>query len=393
MKSLLFILPGFTTGGTVFSTLNMISLLCKEGYKVSVLAMTHQGTAKCAYSQFNILDEKFWISIISGATNKEHGYRRIASITVKLASKLLKHFNIDIKRFIYRKAASDLQRHQHFDIVVACQEGSATQFVSYFSNAKRIAWVRCEYSSYKSMVTEEKYLEELRHIYPSYDNIVCVSATTRMDFLRYFANLENRVLAIHNIQDIESIEKKGDECIPETFPDNSFMIVSIGRIAPQKRFHKIPEIANIMKDKGISFNWYIIGDGNVDGEGDKLTHNIETYQCQDYVILLGHKQNPYPYIKRADLLVNTSYTEACPRVLAEARILNTPVVCADFKSATEFVDNGENGYIGTIDELPSIIGELITNEECYSRIKQASNSNSQAEENAIIMTQLKSLFA
>ena len=42
----LYVLPAFTFGGTVFSTLNMIMMLDKEKYDISVLPMTYQGPVK-----------------------------------------------------------------------------------------------------------------------------------------------------------------------------------------------------------------------------------------------------------------------------------------------------------------------------------------------------------
>ena len=78
----------------------------------------------------------------------------------------------------------------------------------------------------------------------------------------------------------------------------------------------------------------------------------------------------YPYIKSAHVLVNTSSYEACPRVVAEAKILKTPVICADFSFSYEFVDNGVDGFIDSLQNLPAIIGSLINDENLYNKIKQ-----------------------
>lgn len=376
----------------MYSTLNMLSLLVKEEYDISVFAMSHQGPVKNTYSKYHIEEEKFWISLISGATNKERGIKLYLSFFVKLLIRALKKINIDIKQYVYTKTAQQLTRYGMYDYVVACQEGLATHFVSTFQNVKKIAWVRCEYSSYINMVPCSQYQKEQYSIYPQFNKIVCVSETTRNDFVHFFGHLKDRVFAIHNIQDIDSISDKSNETVNDNFSPDYFNIVSIGRIAPQKRFNKIPEIANSLRKQGVIFKWYIIGDGNIEGEGDKLREAINLYHCEDCVICLGYKQNPYPYIKAAALLVNTSYTEACPRVIAEAQILGTPTVCTNFSSAKEFIKDGVNGYIGSLEDLPSIIGELIRSREMYGKIKEAIYNNTLVYENNRIMIQLKELF-
>lgn len=75
-QKILFILPGFTFGGTVFSTLNMISLLDKERYDIDVLAMTHQGPVKEYYKKagINILPEDKTLSSFIGVSYKEKNF-------------------------------------------------------------------------------------------------------------------------------------------------------------------------------------------------------------------------------------------------------------------------------------------------------------------------------
>ena len=68
-------------------------------------------------------------------------------------------------------------------------------------------------------------------------------------------------------------------------------------------------------------------------------------------------------------MVNTSSYEACPRVVIEAKILKTPVICADFSSAKEFVTNDYNGFIDAIEKLAEPIFIMISDEKTYSRIK------------------------
>jgi glycosyltransferase involved in cell wall biosynthesis len=84
---------------------------------------------------------------------------------------------------------------------------------------------------------------------------------------------------------------------------------------------------------------------------------------------LGQQDNPYPFIKHAHLLVNTSLSEACPYVVNEAKVLGTPVICTNFGSARQFITNGEDGYSVPLAEMPDAILNLLADQEAYDRIK------------------------
>ena len=92
----------------------------------------------------------------------------------------------------------------------------------------------------------------------------------------------------------------------------------------------------------------------------------------------------------ANILASTSYYEACPRVVAESKILHTPVVSADYSSAREFIVDGETGYVDSIDKLSTIIGNLIQNKEHYSLLRR--NCENYSMETVEILNQLLALF-
>lgn len=389
-KRILFVLPSFTFGGTVFSTLNMISLLDKEKYDISVFAMTHEGPVSEYYKGYYVLPEIPELSLLFGHFDKEKNvFRKMMAACLKLSDRVCSKLGVDFKLHLYRKYAKKLQS-QGFDYVASCQEGYASKFVSCFFGPLKIAWFRSEYSVFKDQLSDyEKGLQS--SIYHSFDKIVCVSHITRDDFVSFFPDLDNRTFAIHNIQNTKEIEKKANCIVSDPLDDSNFSIVSVGRIAPQKQFHKIPEIAAKLKEKGCQFRWYIIGDGNSGGENDKLQSNIVKFDVAKEVICMGCRLNPYPYIKQANLCVNTSYYEACPRVVIESKILHTPVVCTDFSSAKEFVTSDVDGYVDKLENLPTVISSLIEDNVLYRRIKKVCDNYT--FNCRVIADQLDELFA
>lgn len=389
-KRILLILPGFNFGGTVFSTLNMISFLSKD-YDVTVLPMTFQGPILNNYRQYGVklFPESLLLSGFTCNLDKmKIGWKKWLFSSIKIIRRLLRYCGIDYEYIVYKSKARKIERKYDFDYVASCQEGSATYFASCFQKAKRIAWFRSEYSVYKEECSDNTLIKEKR-LYPLFDNIVCVSLTTRNDFVSFFPALSDKVFPIHNIQNVGDIEAKSKEYVSD-MPMNVFTIVSVGRMNPQKRFSFIPSIARKLLDTGCSFKWIIIGDGNVFGEWDKLQKEITNNHVEDTVLCLGGKVNPYPYIKCSDLLVNTSYVEACPRVVIEAKLLKTPVICADFSSAREFVTSDVDGYVDTIDKIHTHIAKMILDKKYYSKIKTTCETYS--IDNDHIYSQLKDIF-
>ena len=63
------------------------------------------------------------------------------------------------------------------------------------------------------------------------------------------------------------------------------------------------------------------------------------------VIILGKKENPYPYIKACDLYVQPSrYEGKCVSVI-EAQMLGKPVVITNYQTANNQLEDGVDGII------------------------------------------------
>lgn len=375
MKKILFVLPCFEFGGTVFSTLNMISILKKE-YDIYVYPLASFGPVRDQYDKAVLLPSDAFLDAVF--TPGHLLGRKPKAVLYKVFYRIALFLGIPIVPFVYKRVAAKLMRKHRFDFVASCQEGDTTEFVSFFQGVKRIAWFRSEYSVYRKHHTK-RYEQRLHDIYSRIDSIVCVSQTTRDDFVRWFTECEEKAIAIHNIQNIERIIAKSKEPVPDPLDgwtenpkiqksENPFIIVSIGRISPQKRFSAIPSLAADLMERGLAFKWFIIGDGNIGGEGDRLREEQRKYNTSDVVFPIGSRLNPYPYLASANLFVITSSYEACPRVVAESIILGKPVVSADFSSAPEFVHNGVNGFVDKLYRLPEHIMKLANDRQLYNEM-------------------------
>ena len=114
--------------------------------------------------------------------------------------------------------------------------------------------------------------------------------------------------------------------------DNRPLLISVGRLTKVKGYDRIIKVASKLKEKGYSFTWWIIGDGD---EKSWLQKEIENKKLTSNIVLLGHQSNPYPFIKQADCFISASYIEGLNITLLEAMALNIPVLVSDIPAHKE----------------------------------------------------------
>ena len=361
-KRLLFVLSSFDIGGTTVSTRNLISVLDKEKYDISIWVLSPEGILKPMYEGVKTIPSCFYARslAISGWRQESGLLRRIGAAVIRgLSNKSIFFYKV-----ICRLSINKCTKGYLFDTVVACQEGFLSSFVSNFECNNRIAWVRCDYKRY--LLENKEGVKE--SFYNKYDHIVCVAEDSCKGFIEVYPNLKDKITCIYNPQDNELIKFQSDiDDHDSRFIKDKNVIVSVGRLSKVKRFTEIPQIAKKLVDRGFEFKWFIIGDGE---EKSDILENIMRNKVMKNVIMLGAKSNPHYYIKRADLYVCLSSSEACPRVINEAKILGTPVVSTDFPTVYEYIEDGVNGRIVSLKYLTDAIAELLQNKGQYDYIKK-----------------------
>lgn len=97
---------------------------------------------------------------------------------------------------------------------------------------------------------------------------------------------------------------------------------------------------------GLNVKWYIIGFG---GEEELIRSKIAEAEMEDFVILLGKKENPYPYIKACDLYIQPSRYEGKSVTVREAQMLGKPVVITRYPTSGSQLEDGVDGIIVPLD--------------------------------------------
>lgn len=137
--------------------------------------------------------------------------------------------------------------------------------------------------------------------------------------MKKFPELKSKIVLIENILSKTFIEEQSNAFdVSNEMPADSIKLLSIGRFCEAKNFDNVPEIASLIKAKGVDFKWYLIGYGS---DEELIRTKISEYNMDDTVIVLGKKENPYPYIKACDIYVQPSRYEGKCVAVREAQIL------------------------------------------------------------------------
>ncbi|MHA6485268.1 glycosyltransferase [Paenibacillus sp. strain BS8-2] len=176
------------------------------------------------------------------------------------------------------------------------------------------------------------------------DYLVTVSDICSDVLLRLFPEHMKKVKVIQNIVSPDLIVAMSHESERYGIPslENEFTIVSVGRLNMQKGFDMAAHACRLLLDRGIHIRWYIVGEGE---ERRKLELLIETLELREHFYLVGLQDNPYAYIRRADLYVQPSRFEGKSIAIDEAKILGMPIVVTHFSTAEDQISHGKNGWI------------------------------------------------
>lgn len=98
----------------------------------------------------------------------------------------------------------------------------------------------------------------------------------------------------------------------------------------------------MLKNDGYDFELWILGTGEL---LDGLVRAVHECRLDENVIFMGFKRPPYPYMKAADVYLNTSEAEGYPLVVCEALALGIPVVATSVTGTKEILGDSEYGLL------------------------------------------------
>ena len=216
---------------------------------------------------------------------------------------------------------------------------------------------------------KENELATAEKIYQRFDRIFCGSKANVKSFLSDFPNcndLTDYFYCIINEKEVLSESQKECDLVKK---DGLLNILTVGRLSPEKGQDMIPQIAEILKNKGFDFIWTLVGDG-------ELMNQIKTESINrgvfDKLSFAGSKKNPYPYFASCDIFVQPSYTEGYSIVTREAAMLGKPIVATNVGGQPEGFVNGVDILLvePNVEEISNALIRLLSDDEMRNYLSQ-----------------------
>lgn len=342
MKKILFGITSMQLGGAERVLVDIANSLCDK-YEITIFTIYGKGEFEKELNKKIKLKKLF-----------DKKYNEFS----KLRKKIINPLTILLfKKSIYKKKIMD-----NYDVEIAFLEGPITRLFSIKNeNTKKIVWIHNDIKNVfgKGLKAKIKNIID-KKIYNKYDKLVFVSKDNLNKFNENYPSLNKKdKKVIYNYIDKEKVIEKSNEKIDVNFDQNKINFITVARLVRQKGIDRIIKVHKKLIDENFKHSFYVIGEGP---EKEKLEEMIKKYKVEDTFKLLGKKENPYPYIKKADYFCLFSYFEGYGMVLEEAKILNKNILITD-TAAREAVENYasskiiENSETGIYEEMKKIINE------------------------------------
>ena len=350
VKKILIVSQAMEIGGAEKARLGLLEAIDKKIFQVDLFLLRHTGELlKYIPDNITILPEKKEYAMLGIPLKETLREKEYNIFWGRLKGNL--RANKYVRKNYFKDAAAVNDEYSH-KYTVNCmpmisdeEYDLAISFLAphYFVSKKviakeKMAWIHTDYETVEIDVDSELGM------WSEYDYIASISDKVTESFLKTFPSLHNKIILFENIMPVEYIRNLSDsENVIEEMPqDESMILLSIGRFCTAKNFDNVPDICSKILNAGIKIKWYLIGYGP---DEELIRNRIKELQMEDYVCILGKKENPYPYIKCCDIYIQPSrYEGKCVSVI-EAQMLHKPVIITDYATAGSQLEDGVDGVV------------------------------------------------
>lgn len=331
MKKILFIIPSLAVGGLEKVQVTLANRLSEMGYDITILLLEPVFDLQC---QLN-----------SNVKVKYKGYKKHIGEKIPYIC----HRFYDDGMWETRMSAEKLHQYyvgsEQYDVEIGFFRGLPIKIVSgglKRKETKYLGWVHSDFRKTDGYKSNFRSLENVREAYRKLDKIVCVSQEAQIGFKEIIGDTGN-LCSIYNLLPVDEIMLKAEQSPEIQVNREKFHIVLVGRMVDNAKGQKrLVEVVVKLHEMGYKISLALIGGG---ADEKMIREEINKKNAVLYISVCGSQMNPYPYIKEADLLICASYYEGYNLTVAEALILDTPVLSTDCTGPREILDYGKYGMI------------------------------------------------
>jgi glycosyltransferase involved in cell wall biosynthesis len=327
-RNILIIMPSLRAGGAERTLINLLQKVDSSRFNVDLFVISRKGP---------------YLKEIPGYVNTTFFFKN--DFISRVFGYLHRKYNIAL---FYKKKMQAIEKT--YDVGISYLDANYTDLLFYTDNIeKRVAFIHSSYKThdnYDRFYSREEYNRKLRkNRYSMLDAIYFVSEDAMKEFVEVFGEYR-RMDVIYNMIDRESILRKSNHAHREE-TESPFSFSAVGSLMKVKGFDRLIRAAGILKNEGYTFTIELAGAGE---EEANLRRLIKSLCLEDTVFLRGFISNPYPLMKKSDVFVMSSISEALPTVLCEAMILGLPTLVTNCSGCRGLVNSGEFGLMAEQDD-------------------------------------------
>lgn len=356
MKKIGLLIDTLIGGGAERIVLNFAETFNKFGHDIHIILVENKIEHEVDTSLYHIhyLSE-------NGVLSKSKFFNKL-KLTAKLKEKV-KEIQSDGKKF-------DLFISNSEDMDLLGKKAKLDNFYIRYRNSM--------YEYYKSKFKNTKGLKKLRRqlrfflqFKNRYDNqnIITVSKALIDDITLKMGIKPKSIQNIYNPFDFDVIRKRGNEK-NDDIPKEKYIIYAAK--FENRKNQKL--LVRAYKHSNVSLPLVLIG--NTHTESDKqylqeLKQLIKELGIEKKVIFPGFQNNPYPWIKNAELFVMSSNSEGLPLVLVEALILGTKIVSTDCPTGPSEVLTGKlKPFLSPVENIDKLAENIVKALISYPKITE-----------------------
>lgn len=320
---ILFLIESFIAGGAEKVLIEIANNLDPDKYDINVCSVYKHSVYENYGNELNKNEFKAHVK-----------FRHLINNKITLLYIL---FNFLLPRF--PKFMFNLFIGKRYDKVIAFYEGLPTYWIAKAPVPKDKKWAWLHTTTELSLQGKNApEIKETASTYAQFGNIIAVSNSVANSFKYTFPDIApSSISTIYNPINIANIQQLAAKQIPVNDTERP-LFITIGRITEAKGYDRYLNVIYRLKQDGYVFKSQILGGGDT----SILKLKITDLDIASHVEFLGHVNNPYPYIKRADWIICTSLTEGLNLAILESMILNKAILTTGFDAAKEIF--GDNEY-------------------------------------------------
>ncbi len=352
MKKVLFVINTLGGAGAEKALLELLKKFTPDQYEVSLYVLMDQGELIHQIPKHvRILNRSYRDASVLSREGKKILNRNILKrlfirgavfrnlpYLIKAAGAMRKKEKLYPDKLLWRVMSDSGQSlEEHYHMAIAYLEGGSTYFVHDHVQAdKKCTFLHVDYG-YAGYTRQPD-----KECYPDFDRIFTVSKEVKDSFLKAYPECGDKTKVFHNLIDQEEIKRKA--LLPGGFEDSyeGKRILTVGRLTAQKAYEVSIDAMKLLKDQGVKARWYVLGEGEL---REKLQDQIHRLGLDQDFILLGAKENPYPYYVQCDLYVHATKFEGKSIAIQEAQTLGCAILVSDCSGNREQVVDGVDGMM------------------------------------------------